>query len=87
MIQKTAIERLAEAGSHQVCREVFEFYSDYSARNSDLFSLSVSSIFVDSSEARDPEDSQRTTEGISVVLFVSRSWWDMNERPERREKR
>lgn len=40
-VQKSQIERLAQADAHQVVREVQEYFADFVAINHDLFSLNL----------------------------------------------
>ncbi len=64
---------LAECDSHEVVREVQEYFADYIAINSDLFSLNVTSpaysLFVESSKTWDAKALARVTEGITALLL------------------
>ncbi|KAI9315908.1 Sec1-like protein [Dichotomocladium elegans] len=70
-ILKADIERLAETDDHEVVREVQEYYGDYLAINSDLFSLGMepSNIFGDSPYHWNREAFDQTVRGISSVLL------------------
>jgi hypothetical protein len=73
-LQKSSIERLAECDSHEVVREVQEYFADFVAINPDLFSLNVSSpeysLFVESAKAWNPATLTRVTEGITGALLA-----------------
>ncbi|KAK6098847.1 hypothetical protein BDEG_21289 [Batrachochytrium dendrobatidis JEL423] len=73
-LQKSVIERLAEADTHEVVREVQEYYADFLAISSDFFSLNVTgpdySLFVENSSSWDPTSLSRTTEGLASILLA-----------------
>ncbi len=72
-LQKSAIERLAEGDSHEVVREVQEYFADYISVNPDLFHVNVKlpeyPIFSDSAPAWNTSSLSRVTEGITAVLL------------------
>lgn len=72
-LQKSAIERLAEGDSHQVVREVLEYFADYIAVQQDLFSLNISSseypLFAFDAPIWNPATLTRVTEGITSLLL------------------
>ncbi|KAJ1569096.1 vacuolar protein sorting-associated protein 45 [Cladochytrium tenue] len=73
-VKKSSLERLAEADECECVREVQEFFSDFLAVNSDLFSLGVSAptqpLFVENSGTWDGRTFARVTEGILSVLLA-----------------
>ncbi|KAL2911852.1 vacuolar protein sorting-associated protein 45 [Polyrhizophydium stewartii] len=73
-IQKSSIERLAEADTHEVVREVQEYFADFLAVNPDLFSLNVATpeypLFVENSSSWDTSTLARVTEGVCSVLLA-----------------
>lgn len=71
-LNKSDIERLAESDAHEVVREVQEYFADYAAINSDLFSIGLESdtvIFRESPTSWDPAVLKRCCEGITSVLL------------------
>jgi vacuolar protein sorting-associated protein 45 len=72
-IQKSFIERLAESDTHEVVREVQEYFADYIAVNPDFFSLNASlpdyQIYAETSKSWDPNTLTRVTEGLSSILL------------------
>ncbi|KAJ3109675.1 vacuolar protein sorting-associated protein 45 [Phlyctochytrium planicorne] len=73
-LKKSSIERLAEADECEVVREVQEYFADFLAINSDLYSLGVSApeypLFTESSAIWDNKTFTRVTEGILAVLLA-----------------
>ncbi|KAJ1569485.1 vacuolar protein sorting-associated protein 45 [Cladochytrium tenue] len=73
-VKKSSLERLAEADEYECVREVQEFFADFLAVNSDLFSLGVSApsqpLFVENSGTWDGRTFARVTEGILSVLLA-----------------
>ncbi|KAJ3216577.1 vacuolar protein sorting-associated protein 45 [Dinochytrium kinnereticum] len=73
-LKKSAIERLAEADECEVVREVQEYFADFLAINSDLYSLNVSApefpLFSESPSIWDNRTFSRVTEGILAVLLA-----------------
>ncbi|KAI8923830.1 Sec1-like protein [Entophlyctis helioformis] len=72
-LQKSAIERLAEGDTHEVVREVQEYFADFLAINNDLFSLNVTvpeyPLYVENSSSWDSNTLTRVTEGIASILL------------------
>jgi hypothetical protein len=73
-VQKTDLEKLAESDSHEVVREVHEYFADYLAINSNLFSLNVGYpnffLFADDPKQWNNLALTRTMEGLTAVLLV-----------------
>ncbi|KAI8833728.1 Sec1-like protein [Chytridium lagenaria] len=73
-LKKSSIERLAEADEFEVVREVQEYFADFLAINSDLFSLNVSApeypLFNESPSIWDNKTFTRVTEGILATLLA-----------------
>jgi hypothetical protein len=71
-LQKSAIERLAEGDTHEVVREVQEYFADYVSLQQDLFSLNLTSaeypLFSIDAPIWNPLTLTRTLEGV-VILF------------------
>jgi hypothetical protein len=73
-IEKRTLERIAECDTHEVVREVQEYYADFLAVNSNLFSLNVTipdySLFVESAKTWDNYALTRTMQGLTSVLLA-----------------
>eukprot|EP00158_Paraphelidium_tribonemae_P003850 Partr_v1_DN26412_c0_g1_i2_m23909 putative Vacuolar protein sorting-associated protein len=77
ILKKSQIERLAEVDDFEVVKEVQEFYGDFMAFNSDLFTLNLCSprhpIYGDAPNVWDGYAFQRSVEGlISVMLALKK---------------
>ncbi|KAI8975455.1 Sec1-like protein [Mycotypha africana] len=70
-IRKSDIEQLAEVDEHEVIREVQEYFGDYLAINSELFSLGqdVRYMFGNSVNEWNHDTFEQTVKGISSVLL------------------
>jgi len=69
LLQGNSLDELAAADEHEVVQQVQEFYADFYALNSNLFSLNVPT-FLDLEPATLKEIVRRTAEGISSVLLA-----------------
>ncbi|KAI9359290.1 Sec1-like protein [Zopfochytrium polystomum] len=73
-IKKSSLERLAEADEYECVREVQEYFADFLAVNSDLFSLNITSpanpLFIENSSTWDSRTFSRVTEGLLSVLLA-----------------
>jgi hypothetical protein len=77
ILKKAQIEKLAEADEHEVVREVQEYFCDYLAINSDLFSLDMESprypLYSGTLGDWDGNALQRTIDGLmSICLALKR---------------
>ena len=73
VLQKSFIERLAEGDTHEVVREVQEYFADFVAVNQDLFSLNFTAsdhIYAEELPTWDPNTLKRVAEGVSSVLLA-----------------
>ncbi|KAI8082704.1 Sec1-like protein [Halteromyces radiatus] len=70
-LQKADVERLAEVDEHEVVREVQEYFGDYLAINSDLFSFGMSPyhLFGSNISTWDATAFERCVRGVSSVLL------------------
>ncbi|KAI8916009.1 Sec1-like protein [Gorgonomyces haynaldii] len=72
-LQKSTIERLAEADVHECVREVQEYFADYIAVNHDLFQLGVSAptqpLYAELTPTWNQNTLSRVTEGITSCLL------------------
>ncbi|KAI8335084.1 Sec1-like protein [Chlamydoabsidia padenii] len=70
-LQKADLERLAEVDEHEVVREVQEYFGDYLAINSDLFSFGMSPyhLFGQDISKWDATAFERCVRGVSSVLL------------------
>ncbi|KAI9493739.1 Sec1-like protein [Zychaea mexicana] len=70
-LNKSDIERLAEIDEHEVVREVQEYFGDYLAINSDLFSLGMDgrNLFGESITTWSTDAFQQSVRGICSVLL------------------
>jgi vacuolar protein sorting-associated protein 45 len=72
-LQKSAIERLAEGDTHEVVREVQEYFADYIAVQNDMFSLNLSypeyPTYALDAPIWNSSTLTRVTEGITSVLL------------------
>ena len=70
ILKKETVEKLAEVDVHEVVTEVQEYYGDFYAINTDLYSLNISKC---SSEADaqvwEPKSLQRCVEGLFASLL------------------
>ncbi|KAI8803403.1 Sec1-like protein [Cladochytrium replicatum] len=73
-LKKSSVERLAEVDEQEVVREVQEFFADFHAANSDLFSLNMSApaypLYVENLSTWDTRSFARATEGLVSVLLA-----------------
>ena len=74
MLTKRAIERLAEADSFEVVREVQEFFADYAPLLPSLFSINQppsqsSPLYSGTSRTWDADALTRHTQGLAAVLL------------------
>ena len=71
ILKKSQIERLAESDDFEVVKEVQEYFGDFLAINSDLFTLNLGvSIYDDSLHTWNPLAFQRSLEGVISALLV-----------------
>lgn len=72
-LQKSSIERLAEADVSEVVREVNEYFADFLAVNADLFSLGLDvpeyPLYMESPLAWNSETLRRVADGVCGVLL------------------
>jgi len=72
-VRKSDVERLAEVDEHEVVREIQEYYGDYLAINSDLFSLGMDlpeyRLFGSSIKDWDAQTFDRSVQGIIATLL------------------
>jgi vacuolar protein sorting-associated protein 45 len=72
-VPKSVIERLAEADTHEVVREVQEYFADYVCVNNDLFTLNMGPqdypLFALDAPTWATNTLTRATEGLSAVLL------------------
>ncbi|OZJ04566.1 hypothetical protein BZG36_02705 [Bifiguratus adelaidae] len=72
-LKKSTIERLAEVDEHEVVREVQEYFGDYMAINSDLFSLNLHppqyQLYSESLATWNANTLERTVQGLSAALL------------------
>ena len=73
VVQKSSLERLAEADDHEVVKLVQEHFADYIVVNSDLFSLGYASpprhIWASSPDTWNADALQRSAEGLVAILL------------------
>jgi hypothetical protein len=74
VLSKSAIERLAEADSYELVREVQEFFADYSPILPYLFSLNhipteIAPLYGSSSSTWDSDALKRSVNGLAAVLL------------------
>lgn len=73
VVRKSSLERLAEADDNEIVRGVQEYFGDYLAINSDLFSINLGfpkqRIWSNSPDSWNPDSLQRCTEGITSLLL------------------
>ena len=65
----SVIDSLAAADMHEVCHEVKEYFCDFIAINTDLFSLNIKEPFLTSPTNWVPDFLERTVQGITGVLL------------------
>ncbi|KAJ5202349.1 Short-chain dehydrogenase/reductase SDR [Penicillium cf. viridicatum] len=74
IIRKSALERLAEADSHEVVQSVQEQFADFLVINPDLCSLGMGfplqRIWSHSPDLWNPDSLQRATEGVLALLLA-----------------
>ncbi|KAJ5437248.1 Sec1-like protein [Penicillium cf. griseofulvum] len=74
IIRKSALERLAEADSHEVVQSVQEQFADFLVINPDLCSLGMGfplqRIWSQSPDLWNPDSLQRATEGVLALLLA-----------------
>jgi hypothetical protein len=73
VVQKSSLERLAEADDHEVVKTVQEHFADYVVINPDLFTLDLTSpryrIWNGSSDMWHTDTLHRTSEGLVALLL------------------
>lgn len=73
VLKKSQIERLAECDEHEVVKEVQEYFADYLAVNSDLFTFNLTApshpLYSETLSNWDGRSFQRAVEGLSSVLL------------------
>ncbi|PKY06865.1 vacuolar protein sorting-associated protein 45 [Aspergillus campestris IBT 28561] len=74
IVRKSALERLAEADSHEVVRAVQEHFADFIVTNPDLYSLNLGfpnqRVWSHSPDLWNPDALQRATEGVLAALLA-----------------
>ena len=63
------IDSLAAADMHEVCREIKEYFCDFVAINTDLFSLNIKEPLLLSPTQWNPDCLERSVQGITGVLL------------------